>query len=90
MSRSSGKLAPEVNRALFVKNLSYQVTPEELFDLFGRFGAIRYVLALSDATRDHRLTHCTDRSAKASPTTPRAPPSSSLKMSWTPNPPATS
>ncbi|EDN94123.1 hypothetical protein SS1G_09992 [Sclerotinia sclerotiorum 1980 UF-70] len=38
-----GKLAPEVNRALFVKNLSYNVTPEELFDLFGKFGAIRQI-----------------------------------------------
>jgi len=44
MSRS-GKLAPEVNRALFVKNLNFQVTPEELFDLFGRFGAIRFAKA---------------------------------------------
>ncbi|KAK4548730.1 hypothetical protein LTR36_008503 [Oleoguttula mirabilis] len=43
MSRSGGKLAPEVNRALFVKNLAYTVTPEELFDLFGRFGAIRQI-----------------------------------------------
>ncbi|KAB5580357.1 hypothetical protein GE09DRAFT_1167871 [Coniochaeta sp. 2T2.1] len=42
MSRA-GKLAPEVNRALFVKNLSYNVTPEELFDLFGKFGPIRQV-----------------------------------------------
>lgn len=42
MSRA-GKLAPEVNRALFVKNLSYNVTPEELFELFGKFGAIRQV-----------------------------------------------
>ncbi|CAF9914648.1 MAG: hypothetical protein GOMPHAMPRED_008219 [Gomphillus americanus] len=33
MSRA-GKLAPEVNR--------YNVTPEELFDLFGKFGPIRY------------------------------------------------
>ncbi|KAL1894419.1 hypothetical protein Sste5346_005921 [Sporothrix stenoceras] len=31
------------NRALFVKNLSYNVTPEELFELFGKFGAIRQV-----------------------------------------------
>ncbi|PQE14195.1 pre-mRNA branch site p14 protein [Rutstroemia sp. NJR-2017a BVV2] len=64
-----GKLAPEVNRALFVKNLRcvdwcrrarydgyrdldsdellrtrvYNVTPEELFDLFGKFGAIRQI-----------------------------------------------
>ncbi|TAQ89953.1 hypothetical protein B7494_g1734 [Chlorociboria aeruginascens] len=38
-----GKLAPEVNRALFIKNLSYNVTPEELFDLFGKFGSIRQI-----------------------------------------------
>ncbi|KAK4220110.1 putative pre-mRNA branch site protein p14 [Rhypophila decipiens] len=42
MSRAN-KLGPEVNRALFVKNLSYNVTPEELFDLFGRYGPIRQV-----------------------------------------------
>jgi len=57
-----GKLAPEVQRALFVKNLrydmrispyrylghpltviifSYNVSSEELFDLFGKFGPIR-------------------------------------------------
>ncbi|KAL9096494.1 MAG: hypothetical protein Q9165_001491 [Trypethelium subeluteriae] len=42
MSRG-GKLAPEVNRALFVKNLSYNVTPEELFDLFGKYGPVRQV-----------------------------------------------
>ncbi|KAI9678505.1 MAG: hypothetical protein M1822_007448 [Bathelium mastoideum] len=45
MSRG-GKLAPEVNRALFVKNLSYNVTPEELFDLFGKFGPVRSQLML--------------------------------------------
>ncbi|KYK57678.1 hypothetical protein DCS_04690 [Drechmeria coniospora] len=43
MSSRGGKLAPDVNRALFVKNLSYNVTPEELFDLFGKFGPIRQV-----------------------------------------------
>ncbi|KJX93791.1 hypothetical protein TI39_contig4255g00004 [Zymoseptoria brevis] len=42
MSRSS-KVAPEVNRALFVKNLSYNVSTEELFDLFGKFGPIRQI-----------------------------------------------
>ncbi|KAF2773761.1 RNA-binding domain-containing protein [Teratosphaeria nubilosa] len=43
MASRPGKLAAEVNRALFVKNLSYQVTPEELFDLFGKFGPIRQI-----------------------------------------------
>ncbi|RPA94908.1 pre-mRNA branch site protein p14 [Choiromyces venosus 120613-1] len=42
MSRG-GKLAPEVQRALFVKNLSYNVSSEELFDLFGKFGPIRQI-----------------------------------------------
>ncbi|WPH00553.1 pre-mRNA branch site protein p14 [Acrodontium crateriforme] len=42
MSRSN-KLSAEVNRALFVKNLSFNTTPEELFDLFGKFGPIRQI-----------------------------------------------
>ncbi|KAL9112560.1 MAG: hypothetical protein Q9227_003131 [Pyrenula ochraceoflavens] len=32
-----------VTRILFVKNLSYNVTTEELFDLFGKFGPIRQI-----------------------------------------------
>jgi pre-mRNA branch site protein p14 len=43
MTSRGGKLAPEVNRALFVKNLSYAVSTEELFDLFGKFGPIRQI-----------------------------------------------
>ncbi|TGZ78660.1 RNA-binding domain-containing protein [Ascodesmis nigricans] len=52
MSRA-GKPAPEVQRILFVKNLrydtrtphlpSYNVSSEELFDLFGKFGPIRQI-----------------------------------------------
>ncbi|EAL87687.1 putative pre-mRNA branch site protein p14 [Aspergillus fumigatus Af293] len=40
----SRKLAPEANRILFVKNLNYNVTAEQLFDLFGKFGPIRVPL----------------------------------------------
>lgn len=29
--------------ALFVKNLSYNVAPEELFELFGKFGPVRQI-----------------------------------------------
>ncbi|KAH7410453.1 pre-mRNA branch site protein p14 [Phaeosphaeria sp. MPI-PUGE-AT-0046c] len=43
MSRGGKNIAPEVNRALFVKNLSFNVTPEELFDLFGKFGPVRQI-----------------------------------------------
>jgi len=51
MSRG-GKLAPEVNRALFVKNLSYNVTPEDLFELFGKFGAVRQIRqGIANATK---------------------------------------
>nr|POE54298.1 splicing factor 3b subunit 6-like protein [Quercus suber] len=38
-----GKLSAEVNRALFVKNLAYDVSTEDLFDLFGKFGPIRQI-----------------------------------------------
>lgn len=32
-----------VPSALFVKNLSYNVAPEELFELFGKFGPVRQI-----------------------------------------------
>ncbi|KAF1985734.1 pre-mRNA branch site protein p14 [Aulographum hederae CBS 113979] len=51
MSRS-GRLAPEVNRILFVKNLSYNVSAEDLFDLFGPFGTIRQIRqGISNSTK---------------------------------------
>ncbi|CAO2654380.1 Nn.00g111130.m01.CDS01 [Neocucurbitaria sp. VM-36] len=45
------------DRALFVKNLSFNVTPEELFDLFGKFGPVRYVDPLC-ALAHSRLPIC--------------------------------
>jgi pre-mRNA branch site protein p14 len=41
--RTNSRLAPEINRALFIKNLSYNVSAEELFELFGKFGPIRQI-----------------------------------------------
>ncbi|KAI6198267.1 RNA binding protein [Aphelenchoides fujianensis] len=38
-----GKLAPEVNKILYVKNLPYKITAEEMYDIFGKFGAIRQI-----------------------------------------------
>uniref|UniRef100_A0A914GZU7 Splicing factor 3B subunit 6 n=1 Tax=Globodera rostochiensis TaxID=31243 RepID=A0A914GZU7_GLORO len=38
-----GKLPPEVNRILFIKNLPYKITAEEMYDIFGKFGAIRQI-----------------------------------------------
>ncbi|CBY01871.1 hypothetical protein LEMA_P006580.1 [Plenodomus lingam JN3] len=40
---SSTTHTPPSPKALFVKNLSFNVTPEELFDLFGKFGPVRQI-----------------------------------------------
>lgn len=37
------RLPPEVNRILYVKNLPYNMKPDELYDLFGRYGPIRQI-----------------------------------------------
>ena len=37
------KLPPEVNRILFVRNLPNKITGEELYDIFGKYGAIRQI-----------------------------------------------
>ncbi|KAH8917118.1 RNA-binding domain-containing protein [Atractiella rhizophila] len=37
------KLPPDVNRILFVKNLNYKIRGEDLYDLFGKYGAIRQI-----------------------------------------------
>ncbi|KAL7282523.1 LOW QUALITY PROTEIN: hypothetical protein ACG7TL_003994 [Trametes sanguinea] len=39
----NSKLPPGANRILFVKNLNYQITGEDLYDLFGRYGSIRQI-----------------------------------------------
>lgn len=36
-------MPPEVNRVIFVRNLPYKITSEELYDIFGKFGAIRQI-----------------------------------------------
>jgi pre-mRNA branch site protein p14 len=41
-----------VNRILYVKNLPYKVTAEELYELFGKYGAIRQLrLGNENSTR---------------------------------------
>merc|ERR1712142_31601 len=41
--RGNVRLPPEVNRILYVKNLPYKITAEEMYDIFGKYGAIRQI-----------------------------------------------
>ncbi|GAB5590622.1 Splicing factor 3B subunit 6 [Umbelopsis nana] len=37
------RLPPEVNRVLFVRNLPFKITADEMYDVFGKYGAIRQI-----------------------------------------------
>ncbi|XP_041360611.1 splicing factor 3B subunit 6-like [Gigantopelta aegis] len=41
--RGNVRLPPEVNRILYIKNLPYKITGEEMYDIFGKYGAIRQI-----------------------------------------------
>ncbi|XP_064383356.1 splicing factor 3B subunit 6-like [Halichondria panicea] len=41
--RTNARLPPEVNRFLYVRNLPFEITAEEMYDIFGKFGAIRQI-----------------------------------------------
>ena len=41
--KGNARLPPEVNRILFVKNLPFKITAEEMFDIFGKYGPIRQI-----------------------------------------------
>mmetsp|Transcript_22194 Transcript_22194/g.24662 ORF Transcript_22194/g.24662 Transcript_22194/m.24662 type:complete len:103 (+) Transcript_22194:36-344(+) len=41
--RANTKLRPEVNRIIYVRNLPHKVTGDELYEIFGRYGAIRQI-----------------------------------------------
>ncbi|GAQ80346.1 pre-mRNA branch site protein p14 [Klebsormidium nitens] len=41
--RSNARLPPEVNRILYVRNLPFNITADEMYDIFGKFGAIRQI-----------------------------------------------
>jgi len=51
---TNSRLPPEVNRILYVRNLPFKITSEELYDIFGKYGAV-YQIRLGDR-RDTRGT----------------------------------
>lgn len=52
--KSQQRLAPEVNRVLYVRNLPFNISEEELYDIFGKYGAVRQVRL--GCTKDTRGT----------------------------------
>ncbi|KAJ9053522.1 hypothetical protein DSO57_1023463 [Entomophthora muscae] len=42
-SKAGIRLPPEVNRILFVRNLPFKINSEDIYDLFGKYGAVRQV-----------------------------------------------
>eukprot|EP00656_Telonema_subtile_P053912 TRINITY_DN78_c0_g1_i1.p1 TRINITY_DN78_c0_g1~~TRINITY_DN78_c0_g1_i1.p1 ORF type:complete len:127 (-),score=25.60 TRINITY_DN78_c0_g1_i1:328-708(-) len=42
-NRGNARLPPEVNRSLYVRNLPYKIKADEMYDIFGKYGAIRQI-----------------------------------------------
>jgi pre-mRNA branch site protein p14 len=49
------KLPPEVNRILYVRNLPFTITAEELYAIFGKYGAI-FQIRLGEKDKDTKGT----------------------------------
>eukprot|EP00811_Abedinium_folium_P035518 NODE_8304_length_1506_cov_5.439449.p2 GENE.NODE_8304_length_1506_cov_5.439449~~NODE_8304_length_1506_cov_5.439449.p2 ORF type:complete len:161 (+),score=61.53 NODE_8304_length_1506_cov_5.439449:51-485(+) len=41
--RRNVRLPPEVNRILYIRNLPYKISADELYDIFGKYGSIRQI-----------------------------------------------
>eukprot|EP00457_Paulinella_chromatophora_P021880 gb/GEZN01024527.1/.p1 GENE.gb/GEZN01024527.1/~~gb/GEZN01024527.1/.p1 ORF type:complete len:160 (+),score=19.57 gb/GEZN01024527.1/:49-528(+) len=42
-ANANARLPPEVNRIIYVRNLPFKISAEEMYDIFGKFGAIRQI-----------------------------------------------
>ncbi|CAK4140792.1 unnamed protein product [Aphanomyces euteiches] len=50
--KGNSRLPPEVNRVLYVRNLPFKISSEEMYDIFGKYGAIRQIrLGVANDTR---------------------------------------
>uniref|UniRef100_A0A4X2K3G0 RRM domain-containing protein n=1 Tax=Vombatus ursinus TaxID=29139 RepID=A0A4X2K3G0_VOMUR len=41
--RANNRLPPEVNRILYIRNLPYKITAEEMYGIFCKYGPIRQI-----------------------------------------------
>ena len=39
--KANTRLPPEVNRIIFVRNLPFKISNDELYDIFGKYGVVR-------------------------------------------------
>lgn len=51
----NSRLPPEVNRILYVRNLPFRIATEDLYDIFGKYGAV-FQIRLGDKSKDTRGT----------------------------------
>ncbi|XP_952179.1 RNA binding protein, putative [Theileria annulata] len=49
-SKKNIRLPPEVSRILYLRNLPYKITSEELYDIFGKYGSVRQIRKGNSAT----------------------------------------
>lgn len=55
LTPNKSRLPPEVNRILYVRNLPFKITPEELYDIFGKYGAV-FQIRLGERGKDTKGT----------------------------------
>lgn len=47
--RQRNRLSPDVTRILYVRNLPFKLSSDELYDIFGKYGPIRQVCVLIES-----------------------------------------
>lgn len=43
MGKTYNRLSPEVNRILYVRNLPFKISGDDLYDIFKKFGSVRQI-----------------------------------------------